>query len=165
MIDPDAPQSEPTVSPRRLVGCALAGVGVLLTVALLPNHHGPTRAGSEAQAITSLRALSAAQLEFRDDDLDRDGVHDDATSLAELRQAGLIDDALASGLRRGYAFTLRAGPHGDLPRWITVASPENPGVTGDRHFRVDASGEVHASTTRFALDPDAPLPPDAARAW
>ncbi len=163
MIDPDAPQSE--VSPRRLAGCALAGVVVLVGVALVPAQHGPTRAGSEALAIQSLRALCTAQRVFRDEDRDGDGARDDATSLDELRRAGLVDEDLAAGLRHGYTFVVRAGPPGDLPRWVALASPEHPGVTGDRHFRVDASGEVHASAARFPLDPDAPLPPDAVRAW
>lgn len=165
MIDPDAPQSEPRADPRRLAGCLLAGVVVLMGVALVPAHHGPTRAAAEAHAVASLRALVAAQTIFRDQDRDQDGVRDDATSLAELHAVGLVDDILASGLKQGYTFTLRAAPPGDLPAWVATASPENPGVTGDRHFRVDASGEVHAAATRFSLDPDAPLPPDAARAW
>jgi hypothetical protein len=62
-------------------------------------------------------------------------------SLAELRQAGLIDEALASGNKYGYVFVVSTmiGP----PRFAVTATPRAYRKSGVRSFYIDQAGEVH----------------------
>lgn len=123
-----APEDAPRRAARAWPAIALGLLGgALVAVLVVPRQRGPTKGGAEAQAIFSLRELVAAQTLFRASDPDGDGVLEDAVSLAELRQAGLIDAAPGAGLRRGYALTLRAGPTGEQPRRRAAASPSGRG--------------------------------------
>ena len=65
---------------------------------------------SEAAVARALAELARAQQKFYDEDLDRNGVQDYASSLAELETAGLIDERLAIGAPHGYVLNVFTNP-------------------------------------------------------
>jgi hypothetical protein len=112
---------------------------------------------NEASAIGALRTLNTAQALFREGDLDKNGVLDYASSLAELGaklRAPLIDPALASGTRHGYTFTILQA---DRFTWSCVASPRRPGRTGDRYFFIDESGVIRFANSSAASSLSIPI--------
>ena len=119
--------------------------------------------GNEAAAIGALKTLGTSQALFRDEDRDGDKLHVYGT-LGELRAAGLVDSVLGSGTKQGYVFEVRVGKDPGT-QWAALASPLEPGESGERHlvanhegvtyssaegpFRVDASCEIAAGATRI----------------
>ena len=63
-------------------------------------------------------------------------------SLTALHNSGLIDSALASGLKYGYSFVLQFSPNapGTPPTFSVTATPVAYRKTGQRSFFIDASG-------------------------
>lgn len=103
-----------------------------------------------ASAISALRTLAVAQTLFREGDRDGDGVLDYAASLAELGQAQLIDEALASGTKHGYRFEVRRSSEHPEFMWAATASPVEP---GGRSLFTNHSGVIWWA-------PDGPRPLD-----
>jgi len=111
------------------------------------------RHGNEAAAIGALRTISTAQSLFREADKDANQVFDYAGSLAALGEVDLIDEVLASGEKQGYRFELCAGSEAPEFLWMAVASPIEPGETGERHLVINQMGVIFYSTEApFALD-------------
>jgi type II secretory pathway pseudopilin PulG len=119
-------------------------VELLLVLALLgmfggtavPELIAARTAGNEAAATASLQAIGAAQTAFRDGDLDQNGLHDYAASLAALSAAtgtAFPDEA------QGYDFAITAA---DATSFTATAIPVVPGVTGTQRFAIDESGTV-----------------------
>lgn len=107
----------------------------------------------EVQAVQSLRAIATAQARFQQ----ADPVYRFyADSLPQLCEAGLIDPGLASGQKDGYLFRLaHVGEH-----WCAAADPITAGVTGQRRFFANDSGEVwFTSEGAFPLDLERCEPP------
>ena len=135
-------------SPLGVAGyAALTVVALAAAVALLVPFLFPRRCcnGDEASAIGSLKAIGNAQILYREGDKDGDGSLNYATSLEQLTNTGttgredLIDEVLASGNKRGYAFTFT----GHSPKvWTINANPTAPGTTGDRYFGTNQHGLV-----------------------
>ncbi|MGE0710304.1 MAG: hypothetical protein AB7N76_13680 [Planctomycetota bacterium] len=98
---------------------------VLVAVAVLIPHRHPRGWALHDGAARSLREVAAAQLVFRDEDRERDGVQDYGT-LKELAQAGLVDEALGRGLKDGYVFLGQPGAPADQI-WFAVAIPDPDG--------------------------------------
>jgi hypothetical protein len=102
---------------------------------------------NEKSAIAVLRALTSAQVIFREADKDKNGKHDYGT-LAQLIEANMIASQLRSGRRQGYLFKVWAGHSKDKTEaflWSAVATPENKGVTGLRSFYVDQTTTIRVS--------------------
>lgn len=99
---------------------------------------------NELSAITSLRAIAAAQLAFRKQQGNENKNAGYAPSLAELQKAGLNDESLASGKKDGFTFRI---VRSELQSWSADAIPEVLGVTGARAFFVDESGVIRFTTT------------------
>jgi prepilin-type N-terminal cleavage/methylation domain-containing protein len=118
-----------------LVVIALLSVMVGL---LLPAVQDARVDRNTATAAHTLAEIRAAQAVFRDEDRDRDGVRDFASSLQELIDAGLLDDGLDDGEREGYAFAIAGG--GAAAGYAYLATPMNLGQTGVRGFGGDQSG-------------------------
>ncbi len=93
----------------------------------------------ESAAIGALRAVAAAQAKYRE------GEKKFAPSLEALGNARLIDPVLATGANRGYAFRLLGADEGGFR---VLATPQEPGVSGNRTFFLDESGVI-----RFELAP------------
>ena len=81
------------------------------------------------------------QGQFRPGDRDNDGIADYAGSLAELSQAGLIDNVLGAGTKSGYRFVVT----GDEEGWQATATPISES-TGTRNFFIDPEGVVRFSS-------------------
>ena len=80
-------------------------------------------------------------MQFRDGDRDKDGIDDYAASLADLSQAGLIDNVLAAGTKSGYQFVVT----GAGQSWQATATPVSA-ATGTRNFFIDTEGVVRFSS-------------------
>lgn len=104
----------------------------ILIALLLPAVQEKRESQNARLASGALEDVTAAQREFRADN-DRW-----AGSLAELGDAGLIDDQLATGTKDGYTFTLAETPDG----WEASASPVAPGKTGDAAYVADQAGII-----------------------
>lgn len=132
-------------------------VEVIIVVALVAGIHelvipelvGSRKHRNEVEALGTLQVIEAAQGTFRGRGL-AGGRHGE---LRELIEAGLVDEELAGGERRGYAFA--AGPSLATPDrgWWATASPVDPGATGDRSFALNHEG-ILFYTARVRLEPD-----------
>ncbi|PYU27252.1 MAG: pili assembly chaperone [Acidobacteria bacterium] len=72
---------------------------------------------------------------------------------AHSASADLIDSALVSGTKSGYAFTYTPGAtgvRGNVLSYSITANPTSPGITGRRGFFTDQSGVIRANTTGAA---------------
>lgn len=129
--------------------------------ALVENLLEARRHGNEAAAIGALKVLNTAQTLFREGDKDQDGVLDYGT-LEDLAGVGLIDEALASGVKQGYRFAVRVSPQAPEFLWMATATPVEPGRTGDRYFVTNHAGVIYYSTRApFELADTCEIPPTA----
>ena len=117
-------------------------IGILVALAV-PNLVQSRKATNEASAIAAMRDLTTAEMTYS------------ATlgagsfaSMANLQNAGLIDDSLGSGIKAGYSFSVT--PSGSISFTIT-AVPTTPGLTGERGFYTD-----NTAVLRFTIDGTAP---------
>ena len=109
----------------------VAIIAIIAAIAI-PSLMNARKAGNEASAISSLRALTTTQEQYRT----RFQVY--APTLADLQAAGYIDDVLATGVKSGYTFS---DPAGTATTWSVVSSPSGA-ETGDRGFFVDQTGVI-----------------------
>ncbi|MCZ6689385.1 MAG: prepilin-type N-terminal cleavage/methylation domain-containing protein [Planctomycetota bacterium] len=114
----------------------VAIIAIIAAIAI-PNLIEGRKAGNETSAIGSLRSLCSSQVQFREGDRERDNILDYATSLAELRDLGLIDNVLGSGTKSGYVFTLS----GSTYEWMCSATPISAN-TGYRNFIICTDGLI-----------------------
>jgi len=101
-------------------------------------------AKNEEAAIATLRGLAQAQGLHRM----KHGAF--APDFAALVKAELIQQT--SPEREGYRFELVRCKSAPTRRWMGVAAPLVPGVTGARYFAINQLGEVRQSGEPFALD-------------
>jgi type IV pilus assembly protein PilA len=111
----------------------VAVIGIIAAIAV-PNLMQSRLAANEASAISSLRTLATAQITFSA----TQGNGQFTDDLAVLVANGLIDEALGSGVKDGYTFTMGGG--GDL--FDITAEPTTPDVTGRRGFFVDQTAVI-----------------------
>jgi hypothetical protein len=76
-----------------------------------------------------------------------------AADLTALESAGLIDSALASGLKDGYSFVTVGG----ADTFTVNADPTNMGVSGDRGFFADQTAVIRYAAGAAADASSAPL--------
>jgi len=124
--------------------------------------------GRQMRAISNLKQIVTAQQVFWEADKDGDDVLDFAANLHELREAGLIDEVLASGQDwSGYVFSVCRAPHTSEFLWMAVANPSAQLLADDgpsRHaYVVNQNGEIHyrLGDRPFGLDPSCEIPGDA----
>ena len=74
-------------------------------------------------------------------------------SLAQLREAGYIDGALATGQKHGYilALTVTHPTATTGAKFTLTATPQNYPKSGRRSFYVDEFGEIHGADKKGAL--------------
>jgi len=112
-------------------------ITVIATIAsiALPNYVGAKKAANETSAINSMRALVAAQENYR--------VAKSAgkyATLEQLKDSGLVNSALGSGAMSGYTFmTVTPG----ASTFAFIAYPQASG--GDRLFYVDQTGVIRTA--------------------
>lgn len=118
---------------------------LLALATIIPNSSFFNRKSQEASAVTSLRTINAAQVEYAKTYPDKGF----ASSLAELgpaRGAALINQELANGRRYNYTFTLNSslpGSSGHVTKYTLSARPNPYGSLGQRSFLTDESGTIH----------------------
>ena len=104
----------------------------------------------EASAYSSVRNISTSQIIYSA----TIGSGNYAIDLKALEDAGLIDSALGSGIKDGYAFSTS----GDASTFTGNASPLTFGSTGTRSFFVDETGVIrYTREDRPATAKDPPL--------
>ncbi len=100
----------------------------------------PPRLFAEAHVIRSMRQLHSAQMTYQ-----ATAGNGNFGFLENLRQAGFIDEALASGAKYGYLYIIStvAFVPGQTPAAFTVtATPRAYRKSGIRSFFIDTSGEI-----------------------
>lgn len=93
--------------------------------------------------------------------VERPGARSEQAALESLR-ALIRSEGRATDTRSdGYLYSiLRA----DLPLWMAVAKPEEPGVTGDRYFVTNHTGIIYYTGSQggaFGLNGACEIPPNA----
>lgn len=96
----------------------------------------------ERCAAYELQTIHAAQMTYQ-----ATVGNDNFGSLNELYAAGLINKSLASGVFRGYRFTLTIVPRtSETPAFFKVSAvPEKYGVTGTKSFYIAVDGVTHGA--------------------
>ena len=117
---------------------------------------------NEASAVASLRAINVACVTYSV----TYGIGFPA-ALRYLQTSGppsktaasLIDEALAGGVKNGYAFTYTPGPvqGGIVPTYAVHADPLSPGQSGRRHYFTDQSGVIRWNAAASAASADPPI--------
>jgi hypothetical protein len=108
---------------------------------------------NEATAIECLRVIASAQISHNSA---KNSFADFATLTSEQDGSGtsFLDTSWAEGVRKnGYVYSMASA---DTTNFVCYADPVQPGITGNRFFRVDSSGIVRYST---AGQPDANATP------
>lgn len=128
----------------------VAILAIVLSMAI-PFVRDCRKSGNESSAVSAMRTLTSTNSMH----LNRYGRY--APSLGELHQNGFIDDvfgaATAAPGKTGYLFTYSSSQYS----WSCVASPLNPGQTGDRYFFCDQSGVIRFNTTGSPSASDSPV--------
>jgi prepilin-type N-terminal cleavage/methylation domain-containing protein len=130
-------------------------IAIIAAIAI-PSLAEARKGANEGAAINNLRQIHIAQELFRaeDKDKDKDGRLQYASDLLTLYQKhALFDAALARGSKQGYAFRIASA---DEYSFVALASPKEPGRSGDRHFRIDDLGVLRYSV---GGEPDETSPP------
>lgn len=123
--------------------------------------HAPKIDYNAVSAIGSIRTLAAAQHSFRLEemlDADGDGTSDFGT-LVQLASydPSLIDQDLATGIKNGYVFELKASPsNGGEPTFSVTAVPEKWEYDDERSFYVDQSGVIRFDIEMRTAGPKSP---------
>jgi type IV pilus assembly protein PilA len=128
-------------------------IAIILIIAAIaiPNLMKARISANEASAVASVRTISTAEMQYSGlypnlgfaDTLDKLGPAKNGQSSAAA--AGLIDPALASGVKSGYKFTLTPtkGTNGMATGFVIAAEPTAPGSTGVRTFCSDQSNVLY----------------------
>ena len=143
----------------------LVVVAVLLVIAAIaiPNYLRSKLRANEASAVSSLRVITTAETTYSTSygtgfaPLANLGGSDPCTASANT--ACLIDSALTSGFKSGYAFTTPVpGALGTTSTPNTAyqahADPQSRGNSGTNSFFVDESGVVRFNSSAVATSAD-----------
>jgi type IV pilus assembly protein PilA len=144
----------------------LVVVAVILIIAAIaiPNFINSRMRANETSALQSLRNICTAQMVYTTTwgvgfagtlpKLSGNGV------VVDQNNAGLIDTALAGGLKSGYIITLTPGTadsQGNLLTFSLTADPQVPGSSGVRHFYSDQTSVIRFNPSVPAGPTDLPI--------
>lgn len=107
-------------------------MSVIVAIALMIAGVQPRRAANEASAITTVRTILTAERVYSET-----RGHGSFGSLDELREAGVIDEVIASGSKSGYSFAVEATGES----FSVVATPQSE-QAGTRSFFADQTGVI-----------------------
>ena len=162
--------SELTLRSRPTKGFSLVELLVVVAVLLIivaiaiPNFINSRMRSNEASAVQSLRTFSTAQALYST--MWGVGFADNMSKLSgngvvvSQNNAGLIDQAFASGLKSGYVFTLTPGSadsQGNVGTFYLTADPQVPGSSGVRHYYVDQTSVIRFNPSLPAGPSDPPV--------
>ena len=134
----------------------LAIISVLVAIAVPGILQARMRA-NEASIIGLLRQVLAAQTTFKERDYDKDGLHDYATSMLQLK--GLIDEDLAlRSETNGYQFRyLNPTAQNRRENFRLRVTCLQPGRAGENGYFIDATGVIRVCKDNAADETDPPL--------
>jgi type IV pilus assembly protein PilA len=127
-------------------------IAIILIIAAvaIPNLMRSRISANEASAVASVRTISTAEMQYVGiypnagfaDTLDKLGP---AKGKPSETSAGLIDPALARGVKSGYKFTLTPtkGQNGTVTGFTIAAEPTAPGTTGIKSFCSDQTNVLY----------------------
>jgi len=125
-------------------------VAVIMVIAALaiPNLIRSRMAANESAAAAALRTLATVEVNY--DATYQVGFAPTLAALgppaagvqASQTNAGLIDEALASGVRSGYQFVYAPLGSGPVTGYTINANPISPGSTGQWYFYVDQTNVI-----------------------
>lgn len=131
------------------LGLAIIPVLIIAAIAI-PNLLRARMAANEASAVGSLRAINTSCVAYATEykSFPPSLANLGPGRLAGAGAAGLIDGALASGVKSGYQFTYEQGviQDGAITSYQVHADPVTPGTTGSRHFFTDETQAIRAQT-------------------
>jgi type IV pilus assembly protein PilA len=143
----------------------LVVVAVILIIAsiAIPNYIQTKMRANEASAAQSMRNIATAELVYST----TYGINFSATMLQlsgtgitpDSSNAGLIDEALAGGLKSGYIFQytpLTTDIYGHTATYSLTADPQSPN-TGQRHFYTDQTCVIRSNVSVQAGPSDPPI--------
>ena len=144
-------------------------VAVILVIAAIaiPSLLRGRIAANEASAVSSMRALSTAQMAYSTS-YPEVGYSSSLSNLgstpgcspvdtATSSHACLIDEVLQSGKKSGYSFALANATGSPINAYTLNADPITQGVSGRRHFFSDATGVIRVNESQTATSADSPL--------
>jgi type IV pilus assembly protein PilA len=129
-------------------------IGIIAAIAI-PNLLAARRSANEGSAVSSLRTLHGGQMTYQA----TTGAGNYASTLVQLRDAGVIDAVLGSGVKSGYSFTMddtaavTTGANAAPATFGAVATPASTtGVTatGTRQFAISTEGVLWYATSGLA---------------
>jgi type IV pilus assembly protein PilA len=142
-------------------------VAIILVIAAIaiPNFLRSRVAANQSSAVASLHTLSIAQMTYAS--TYGVGYSVDMLSLSSptgggnptSTAAGLIDSALATGIKSGYSFTYSPGSvdsTGRINAFNFTADPVSSS-TGTQFYFTDASGVIRQNSTTIAASTDSPV--------
>ena len=143
----------------------LVVVAVILIIAAIaiPNYIQSKMRANEASAAQSLRNIATAELVYSTTyniDFSTTLIQLSGTGVnPDLNNAGLIDEALASGTKSGYVFVytpLATDAQGHTSTYSLTADPLTP-TTGQRHFYTDQTCVIRSNVSVPAGPTDLPI--------
>jgi type IV pilus assembly protein PilA len=124
------------------MGLAVIPIAIIAAIAI-PNLLRARIAANEASALSALRVITTAEVNYQQEHRDKGFTCD----LKELRSAGAIDANVASGFKNGYVIKLEncsAGDEGAVRKYQVIARPLRRNQTGRRTFCSDESAVIRA---------------------
>ena len=141
-------------------------VAIILIIAAIaiPNFMRARIASNEASAVSSCRTINSAEINYNS--YYQQGFSSTLVQLgppasgqADINQAAMLDDILASGVKSGYAFTYAPTnlTNGRYDAYTLNADPTVPQRSGSRYFYTDPSGLIRAAYGVDAGPSDSPI--------
>ncbi len=141
---------------------------VIIAAIAIPNFMRSRMSANEASALASSRQIATAQTAFKasnlfDSNADGEGDYGTLGQLADPDGAGqthpYIDEVLGAGTKGGYVFNIiiTLGDVINTPSYTCLATPVNPGQTGQRQYFVDDSGLLRTTLDGTPAGPNSPV--------
>jgi hypothetical protein len=139
------------------------GVGAFVSVKIREAERRRRLTSDEFGAVGALKTIATSEAIFREADKDKNNWLDYG-SLAQLDKTRLIDAVLGSGTKRGYVFQVAPSASTSEFLWFAIATPVEPGASGDRYFCTNQAGVIFYTTEgSFAINTtDCAIPASAA---
>jgi type II secretory pathway pseudopilin PulG len=122
-------------------------IAIIASIAL-PNMRYSNKAANEASAISSMRAIVAAEETYR-----LNHTPQQYAVLSQLKTAGLIHPALGSGAKSGYTFITFGIPTAQTYAFISQPQADR----GNRYYYVDQTGVIRVNNGDVASPTSHPV--------
>ena len=141
-------------------------VAIILIIAsiAIPNFMRARIAANETSAVSSCRTINSAEINYNS--YFQQGFSSTLAQLgpptsgqADINQADMVDDVLASGVKSGYTFvyTPTNVNNGRYDAYLLNANPSVPQRSGSRYFFTDPSNMIRVAYGAEAGASDSPI--------